>query len=320
MKFKFPSLIMLVVFAVMVSSCGEDDEPTLASTNFDYAMHNGQTVPTAPYTGLHPTDFSANLALTETEDGKTMVTVTLNNTVAGVTYNVHAHDVADAATTPNGTPYNESPNTDVFAQAVEGTGGTVTVSQESTSTYAALNADYEGFFVVHDPLQAVNTADITTYLVVGSFAREQADSDVESTTFDYDFNTGQLVADFAYVGSHADNLTASINVTELTDGRSRITVQLQNTMDLVTYNTHAHDMADAATTPNGTPYNETPNAEVFATAITGNGGTAGHSFISEMSYSEITSDYDGFFVVHDPLQALDTTNPATYVILGVFAR
>ena len=30
--------------------------------------------------------------------------------------------------------------------------------------------------------------------------------------------------------------------------------------------------------------------------------------------------YDGFVVVHDPLQAITTVDPTTYVILGVFAR
>jgi hypothetical protein len=86
------------------------------------------------------------------------------------------------------------------------------------------------------------------------------------------------------------------------------------------YNTHAHDMADAGSTPNGTPYNESPNVNVFAGQIMGNGSTASRSQISSMSYEEITNSYNGFLVVHDPLQPISTIDPTTYVILGVFAR
>ena len=79
-------------------------------------------------------------------------------------------------------------------------------------------------------------------------------------------------------------------------------------------------MADPATTPNGTPYNETPNGDVFAMAIMGNGGTASGTNDSSLSYDELTTNYDGFFVVHDPLQPVTTVDPTTYVFLGVFAR
>jgi len=34
----------------------------------------------------------------------------------------------------------------------------------------------------------------------------------------------------------------------------------------------------------------------------------------------LTSTYEAFFVIHDPLQALTTTDPTTYVVLGVFAN
>lgn len=315
---------MLALFlgftALFVSSCGDDDGTELAEASFVYEFHNGQTVAAAPYLGLHEGNLDATMKLEELTSGNTMITVTLSNTVDGATYHMHAHDAADATTTPNGTPYVETPNGDIFAQMLSGTGGSASISQETTMTVEELTETYEGFFVVHDPLQDVSTTDISTYIVVGAFGRTQASPDFESSDFTYDFNTGQLVEAFAYVGSHDTNLRAKINVTELADGTSRITATLDNTMDLVTYNMHAHDMADAATTPNGTPYIEEPNSAVFATSITGNGETAGHSSVSSMSHAEITTTYDGFFVVHDPLAALSTTDPTTYVILGVFAR
>ena len=318
------SNILFIVFGLFIlgflSSCGDDDPIALKTTSFDYALHNGQAVPSAAYAGGHPTDLTATMKLDEMENGNTMITVTLNNTISGATYNMHAHDGADAATTPNGTPYNESPNTDIFAQMLQGNGNTVSVSQEASMSYTELTDTYLGFFVIHDPLQAVSTTDITSYLVVGGFARAQDNPDYSSTTYSYDFNTGQLVADFAYDGDHATDLAATIQVDELADNKSRITVRIMNTMDGETYNTHAHDMADAATTPNGTPYIETPNGEVFAGPIDGNGDMAFKTNISSMSYDMITGSYDGFIVVHDPLQTLSTTDPTTYVILGVFAR
>ena len=318
------SNILFIVFGLFIlgflSSCGDDDPIALKTTSFDYALHNGQAVPSAAYAGGHPTDLTATMKLDEMENGNTMITVTLNNTISGATYHMHAHDGADAATTPNGTPYNESPNTEIFAQMLQGNGNTVSVSQEASMSYTELTDTYSGFFVIHDPLQAVSTTDITSYLVVGGFARTQDNPDYSSSTFSYDFNTGQLVADFAYEGTHATDLAATIQVDELAENKSRITVRLMNTMDGETYNTHAHDMADAATTPNGTPYIETPNGEVFAGPIDGNGDMAFKTNISSMSYDMITGSYDGFFVVHDPLQTLSTTDPTTYVLLGVFAR
>lgn len=86
------------------------------------------------------------------------------------------------------------------------------------------------------------------------------------------------------------------------------------------YHVHAHDQADPTTTPNGTPYNETPNANVLTFMISGNGGLAYNNQISTMSHSDLTTTYDAFFVVHDPLQAITTTDPTTYVLLSVFAR
>lgn len=320
-SFGFRNILFLFALStsIFMTSCGDDD-PVLSDASYDYAFHNGQTVSVAPYTGLHPATLSANLQLMELEDGGTRITVTLMNTIDGETYRIHAHDGADPSSTPNGTPYNESPNADILAQNLEGNGGTASVSQDTDMSFNDLTMNYEGFFVVHDPLQAINTADITTYLIVGSFARAQASTSYQSTDFSYDFNTGQLESAFAYSGTHSENLSAWINVTELADNKSRITVMLDNTITGEMYHTHAHDMADSNTTPNGTPYNESPNAMVFVDHIMGNGASAGKSFVSEMSYMDITTSYDGFFVVHDPLQDINTADPTTYVILGLFAR
>lgn len=301
-----------------LASCDKDDDDA-QTMSYDYSLHNGQVVATAPYVGTHSTDFTATLTITENGDGST-VTVTLNNTIDGQTYHTHAHDGADPASTPNGTPYNETPNADVFANAIAGNGGTVSVSQESSMSFEELTTNYTGFFVVHDPLQDISTTNISTYLVVGAFAAAQPSVSYASSTYSYDFNTGQLVPDFAYVGTHATDLSASITVDELAGDQTRIIVSINNSINGETYHTHAHDMADPATTPNGTPYLEAPNAGVFANPIMGNGGTASLAQLSASSYSDITTSYDGFFVIHDPLQAITTTDPTTYVVLGVFAR
>jgi len=161
---------------------------------------------------------------------------------------------------------------------------------------------------------------LMTLLAVGFVSCSDDDEDLRSSTYNYDFNTGQVAAAFAYSGDHPDNLTATIKVDELEDDQSRITISLNNTIDGETYATHSHDMADASTTPNGTPYIETPNSNVFAMPLEGNGGTVSGSNVSTLSYDDITSNYDGFFVVHDPLQDITTVDPTTYVFLGVFAR
>lgn len=315
---KIASLFIISLF--IMSSCDEDDPFVAEEMNFAYSLHNGQTVPSAPYSGVHPNDFSANMIVKENEDGTADITVELMNTISGATYQLHAHDAADASTTPNGTPYDESPNSDIFAQMVEGNGNTVSVTQTTTVPYSEIISDYSGFFVVHDPLQILSTTDITTYLVVGSFARDGGSVDLDSNTFSYDFNNGQFAPDFAYSGSHPNTLSATIQVDELADNRSRVTVRLMNTLEGEMYPIHAHDSADPSTTPNGTPYNETPNSSVYVSMLEGNGGMAGAAVISDLSYEAITSSYDGFFVVHDPLQAVSTVDPTTYVILGTFAR
>ena len=146
------------------------------------------------------------------------------------------------------------------------------------------------------------------------------DDDLRSKTFSYDFNTGQVADAFAYDGTHPNTLTATVKLDELEDGGTDVTITLDNTIDGETYNTHSHDMADAASTPNMTPYNESPNGNVFAMPLEGNGGEVSGTNKSTLSYDALTTTYDGFLVVHDPLQDLTTVDPTTYVILGVFAR
>jgi hypothetical protein len=326
-KFMSASTLVLAV-AVGFTSCKKDDkeepmEPAPAamqSSTYNYEFNNGQVIPSAAYDGTHKDNLTASMIVNEKSNGKAEVVITLTNTVSGATYNMHAHDAADPTTTPNGTPYNETPNDLVLAKSVTGNGGSISVTQETNLSYTQLIGTYSGFFVVHDALQPVSTTDISTYLVVGSFARAQAASNLANTTFNYAFNTGQVSPQYAYDGAHANTLSSTMKIQALGDGSSRVTITLNNTLNAQTYNLHAHDSADPNQTPNGTPYDETPNADLLAGQITGNGGAGYYSQLSSLSYAEITANYSGFFVVHDPLQAVSTTDPTTYVILGSFAR
>lgn len=170
-------MILPLMALVVLSSCkkDDDDEPTptaMKSSTYDYAFNTGQVGAGTAYSGTHANDLTGSIKLEEQADGKTKVTVTLNNTMNGETYMVHSHDAADASTTPNGTPYNETPNGNVLVGTVSGNGGTATYSQMSTMSYTELTSSYSGFFVVHDPTQAMSTTDLTTYLIVGAFARK----------------------------------------------------------------------------------------------------------------------------------------------------
>ncbi len=147
---------------------------------------------------------------------------------------------------------------------------------------------------------------------------QKEEEEMETKTFMYDFNTGQVNTAYAYTGTHPNTLKAEIKLDEMEDDMTKITVTLMNPEAGQTYNVHAHDKADPTTTPNGTPYIETPNALVYAQMITAAEGSK--SFTSDMSFEKLTTEYEGFFVVHDPLQPVTTTDPTTYVILGNFAR
>lgn len=328
MKIKNFLLPAFAFTLLVVTSCKKEEEtptptptPTpMMSSTYNYEFNNGQVVSSAAYDGMHMDNFNASMKVDELSSTQSKVTITLNNTVDGETYHVHAHDFADPATTPNGTPYNETPNTAVFTQMTTGNGGSVTLTQTVDMSYADLTMNYGGFLVVHDPLQAVSTVDISTYLVVGAFARTQAASNLNAAMFTYDFNTGQLDPAYAYSGAHAATLGSMLKIQELADGTSRVSVILDNTMNGEMYMVHAHDFADPATTPNGTPYDETPNSSVCTVMVNGNGGMASANQMSSMSLTDLTTTYNGFFVVHDPLQAINTADPSTYVILSVFAR
>ncbi|TVP53129.1 MAG: hypothetical protein EA341_01585 [Mongoliibacter sp.] len=331
---KIATALLVAASAFTFSSCNDDEMEPMPSMpgmeSFEYAFNEGQLLnsPETAYDGDgggdHPRNLSAKLDIEEMENGMARVTVTLENGVNGLEYAVHAHDAADPSTTPNGTPYNETPNGDVFAGMISVSGGSGSRSVETNVSYDFLINDYEGFFVVHDPTQAISTTDLTTYLILGIFGQDLAEGTptLRTAEFDYTFNEGQVLdnPDIAYQGEHPRDLTARITVEEKIDGTSSVTITLNNTLDGETYPVHAHDAADPATTPNGTPYNETPNGDIFAGGIAGNGGTVSASNDLEISFNELTRNYEGFFVVHDPTQELSTTDLTTYLILGLFAR
>lgn len=318
----------------LFTACNDDPEPEMPFTpgmeTFDYGFNEGQLLndPATAYNGDgdgdHPRNLSAQLEIKEMENGNAEVTVRLENGLDGMMYPVHAHDAADPATTPNGTPYNETPNGDIFADMITISNGMGSKTMQTDMDYNMLLDTYEGFLVVHDPTQDISTTNLGTYLILGSFAQDlpEAEANLRTETFMYDFNEGQLLdnTDLAYEGDHARNLMAEIMVEEMIDGNAKITISLMNTMDGMTYMVHAHDAADPSTTPNGTPYNETPNGDIFASGIEGNGGTVMAENDLMISFNELTRNYEGFFVVHDPTQDISTVDLTTYLVLGAFAR
>ncbi|REL39036.1 hypothetical protein DYD21_03510 [Rhodohalobacter sp. SW132] len=322
-------LTTYLVLGVFGQSLSAGDS-SLRSESFTYGFNEGQLLdnPDTAYDGDgdgdHARNLTAELMIEERGDGNANVTVSLMNTIDGTDYAVHAHDMADPSETPNGTPYNELPNGDVFAGMISGNGGTATLTNETEMSYSDLLEEYEAFLVVHDPTQELSTVDLTTYLVLGIFAEslDEAEPNLRSATFMYDFNEGQLLddSDTAYEGDHQRNLAATIELNEQIDGTTEFMVTLTNTVDGETYAVHSHDAADPNETPNGTPYDETPNGDVFAGGVEGTGGEAMGSNMSPMSFNQLTREYDGFFVVHDPLQEISTVDLTTYLILGVTAR
>ncbi|WP_194975261.1 hypothetical protein [Aquiflexum lacus] len=327
-------LFAMLLFVGAFSACNDDNdqEPMrmLEMESFTYAFNEGQLLnsPATAYDGDgegdHPRNLSAKLDIEEMANGMAKVTVTIENGIDGLQYAVHAHDAADPSTTPNGTPYSESPNGGVFAGMITIAGGTGTRTVETEMPYSMLVNDYEGFFVIHDPTQPISTTNLSTYLVLGVFAQSltAGEANLRTTEFNYSFNEGQALDNpaIAYDGEHPRNLMAKIMVEEKIDGTSKVTVSLMNTLNGRMYPVHAHDAADPSTTPNGTPYNESPNGAIFAGMISGNGGTAMASNDLDISFNELTRNYEGFFVVHDPTQDLSTTDLTTYLVLGLFAR
>ena len=328
---KITLLILTAAALSICTACSDDNDPLggmvdLRTVSYSYAFNEGQlldNVDTA-YRGEHDRNVSAEISIAEMDNGNASVTVTLMNTRSGVTYPVHAHDTADPSATPNGTPYNETPNGDIFAGGISGNGSTASSTNETSMSYDMLVNEYEGFLVVHDPTQDISTTDLTTYLVLGVFAQnlQAGESSLRTKTVAYNFNEGQVLnnPDIAYMGDHPRNLMAILTIEERGTGMANVTVTLENTLEGFDYPVHAHNAADPATTPNGTPYNETPNGDVFAGAIAGNGGSANSTNETDISYIELVNDYEAFFVVHDPTQDISTTDLTTYLVLGIFGE
>lgn len=322
------ALTIAAVFSLsLFTACGDDPVSSvedLQSETFTYAFNEGQALNNndTAYRGDHQRNLSASILIEELDNGNAEVTVTLQNTVSGENYPVHVHDAADPNTTPNGTPYNETPNGNIFAAAITGNGGTVSATSESTLSYSELISNYQGFFVVHDPLQDLSTTDLKTYLVLGVFASSlpAGESSLRSETVSYAFNEGQLLdnSDTAYGGDHPRNLSATLLIEERGNGMANVTVMLSNTLSGFDYPVHSHDAADPNTTPNGTPYNETPNGDIFAGAIAGGNGDVSSTHETNLNYLELVNEYEGFLVVHDPTQDISTTDLSTYLVLGVF--
>lgn len=329
-------LILLAFISVgLFAACSEDSpsgtDAELRSETYNYAFNEGQALgdDNTAYRGEHERNLTAELLIEEMENGDASITVTLNNTLEGESYAVHSHDAADPETTPNGTPYNETPNGDVFAGGIDGNGGSVSSTSETSITFDEIVNDYEGFFVVHDPLQDLSTTNLKTYLLLGVFAQslDAGESSLRSESFTYEFNEGQALDDpnTAYdasgeEGDHPRNLSAELVIEERGNGLADVTVTLNNTIEGEEYPVHAHDAADPATTPNGTPYNETPNADLSVGAISGNDGSASATNETQLNYLDLIAEYEGFFVVHDPTQDISTTDLTTYLILGVFGQ
>lgn len=153
-------------------------------------------------------------------------------------------------------------------------------------------------------------------LVVGFMSCEK-EAEMQTKTFNYTLNTGQIAT--AYGGTHPTTIAASVTLEEIVGGTTKVSVTLTGAKD-TTYAVHAHDKADPATTTNGTPYIEAPNANVYVASVTVSGGTGTGTQVSTMSFEELTTSYEGFLVVHDPTQTMSTVDISTYLVLGNFAR
>ena len=162
---------------------------------------------------------------------------------------------------------------------------------------------------------------LAALMILAGCNKEDDEPMLRSMAFDYSFNEGQLVGPAtAYDGEHPRNLSARMEVMEMPNGTAKIMVTLNNTLPGQMYMIHSHDMADPESTPNGTPYNEAPNANVLVEMVTPQGTSATVEHNSTLTYDELLQNYDGFLVVHDPTQDLSTVDLTTYLILGVVAR
>jgi hypothetical protein len=141
-----------------------------------------------------------------------------------------------------------------------------------------------------------------------AFTSCETEADLKESTYNYSFHT-------AYAGTHGA-LSAKMTLNEMSDGTTKITVELDGTENGDKYIMHAHD-ADTAAVGG---YDTAPNMTVLATDVTATGTTATVEFTSTMSYEALTTSYDGFYVIHDSKQAVNPSDPTTFLVLGAFAR
>ena len=131
----------------------------------------------------------------------------------------------------------------------------------------------------------------------------------------YAFNTGQVDNSYAYTGTHRDDFTVELTLTEREDQKTEIKVIIVNALAGETYSVGAYDKVDPATN-NGLPFSATPNTAILSETIIDKGVT----FVSDQSFDELVNNYEGFLIIHDPLQAISGTDPSTYLILGDFTK
>jgi hypothetical protein len=162
------TLLLFLSFSLL--ACEKDQEPESHSPpSFSYSFNEGQNELKTAYTGDHPRDLRAEMQLLEGDSGGTRIRITFSNTLDGETYAVHAHDY-DADSTI-GLPYEFSVNTAVLNQNPVGRTGTLEIEQHSDSSVAYFENRYQGYLVVHDPLQPVQTKKPSSFLILGRFAR-----------------------------------------------------------------------------------------------------------------------------------------------------
>lgn len=159
-----------LLLAVAIMACDkQESQQSAPTTSFYYPFNTGQSDLNTAYTGDHPNNFRAQMRLAKVDSGGTLVRITFYHTLDGETYAVHAHDYDPDSTIRQ--PYEFAVNTEVFNQNPVGNGDTVEVTQYSPYSPAYLKEEYQGYFIVHDPLQPVQTKKPATFLIAGRFAR-----------------------------------------------------------------------------------------------------------------------------------------------------
>lgn len=160
----------IILFSIACNNNDDDAESLpLPSATFAYSFNEGEAFGGSTYQGTHPRNLSASLQLQALDTGGTKLTVTLYNTLAGESYATHAHNARD--TTNGGNPYEFLVNTTILNQNPTGTGDSVQAVHYTPREFKFLVNEYQGYLVIHDPLQPINTNDPTTLLILGKFAR-----------------------------------------------------------------------------------------------------------------------------------------------------